>query len=121
MKLTEIATFTDDVEAMTAFYAALLDSVPVAQSPDMAIFMAGGTKIFIHRTYQPGEGQLPPENHIAFTVDDVDSSCRALEQAGIAIELPPADYYWGRSAYLRAPDGGLIELAQAAKANPDGH
>lgn len=110
MKLTELAYFTDKVSEMTQFYKTLLSSEPVAESPDMAIFMNGHTKIFIHKMYEPGEGDLPPENHKAFTVDDVDETIAELVEAGMTIEVAPADYYWGRSAYLRDPDGHLIEL-----------
>ncbi len=110
MKLTEIAYFTDNVAEMTGFYKRLLGSEPVHASEDMAIFMSDHTKIFIHKTYVPGPGELPCENHKAFTVDDVDSAAKKLEEAGMKIEVAPADYYWGRSAYLRDPDGHLIEL-----------
>ncbi len=113
MKLIELAYFTPNVAEMTAFYRALLGTEPVAQSPDMAIFMTGHTKIFIHRTYTPGTGDLPPENHTAFAVPNVDAACTALTAQGLTIEIPPKDYYWGRSAYLRDPDGHLIELNQA--------
>lgn len=108
--LSEVAYFTDNVKGLSNFYGTLLGAAPVAQSDGMAIFMVGKTKIFIHRNYEPGEGDLPPENHLAFTVEDVDTACQSLAQQGLAIELPPRDYYWGRSAYLRDPDGHLIEL-----------
>lgn len=109
-KLTEIAFFTDKVAEMAAFYRNLTGTDPVAESPGMAIFMMGHTKIFIHETYEPGEGDLPPENHMAFTVADVDSACADLSSKGMTIEVAPKDYYWGRSAYLRDPEGHLIEL-----------
>ncbi len=112
-KVTELAFFVEDIEAMTAFYRTLLGGDPVAESEGMAIFMSGGTKIFIHKTYTPGAGELSPENHIAFTVEDIDDECRKLRQQDIVIEVEPQEYYWGRSAYLRAPDGQLIELIQA--------
>ena len=75
MKLHELAYFTDNVEGMSEFYRRLLGAEPVAQSDDMAIFMSGGTKIFIHRNYPSSEGDLPPNNHIAFAVEDVDAAC----------------------------------------------
>ena len=112
MKLTELAFFTDNVPKMTAFYKGLLGSDPVAQSESMAIFMTGETKIFIHQNYTPAAGDLPPDNHIAFTVDNVDSACAELLQQGLQLEFPPKDYYWGRSAYLRDPDGHQIEITQ---------
>ncbi len=112
MNLTELAYFTANVEAMTSFYQRLLGEEPIAQSQGMSIFMTGQTKIFIHRTYTPEKGELPPDNHIAFTVEDVDQACAELIQKGLELERPPQDYYWGRSAYLRDPDGQQIELIQ---------
>lgn len=110
MKLVEMAYFTDDVNGMAEFYRTLLGSEPVTRSNDMAIFMTGEAKIFIHRTYETSEGELPPENHTAYKVDDVDAVCKSLSEQGLKIEFPPKDYYWGRSAYLRDPDGHLIEI-----------
>ena len=110
MKLIEMAFFTNDVNGMMEFYRKLLGTDPVAKSEDMAIFMSGETKIFIHRTYEATESELPPENHTAFKVDDVDTVCKSLVEQGLRLEFPPKDYYWGRSAYLRNPDGHLIEI-----------
>jgi catechol 2,3-dioxygenase-like lactoylglutathione lyase family enzyme len=110
MKLSEIAHFTPNVAGMAAFYRALLNREPVAVSTDMAIFMDGDVKVFIHKAYEPGDGELPPESHHAYTVSDVDTACKELVQKGLAIEHEPQDYYWGRSAYLRDPDGNLLEL-----------
>jgi catechol 2,3-dioxygenase-like lactoylglutathione lyase family enzyme len=114
MKLSEIAHFTPNVAGMAAFYRALLNRDPVAASTEMAIFMEGDVKVFIHKAYEPGEGELPPEDHHAYTVPDVDAACRALAEKGLVIALEPRDYYWGRSAYLRDPDGNLIELTEPA-------
>lgn len=110
MKLIEMAYFTNDVDGMAEFYRKLLDSDPLASSEDMAIFMNGETKIFIHRTYESAEGELPPENHVAYKVEDVDTVCNSLMNKGLKLEFPPKDYYWGRSAYLRDPSGHLIEI-----------
>ncbi len=113
MKLIEIAKFTDHVAEVSAFYRNLLGVDPVAESPDMAIFMNGDTKIFIHKLYEQGAEDLPPENHIAFAVEDVDQTCSKLQAHGLTVEVPPKDYYWGRSAYLRDPDGQLIEITKS--------
>jgi catechol 2,3-dioxygenase-like lactoylglutathione lyase family enzyme len=110
MKLVELAYFTERVDEMAEFYQRIVDAAPVARSADMAIFMIGDTKIFIHRRYSPSEGDLPPENHTAFDVEDVDMTCRVLARQGLVVQIPPKDYYWGRSAYLRDPDGNLIEI-----------
>lgn len=113
MNLIELAYFTDNVEAMADFYRNLLGMDAVAKSDDMAIFMSGETKIFIHRRYPASEGELPPENHTAFAVEDVDATCERLVKHGLTLEVPPKDYYWGRSAYLRNPDGYLVEITKA--------
>jgi catechol 2,3-dioxygenase-like lactoylglutathione lyase family enzyme len=110
MKLVELAFFTDRVDQMADFYRRLLNAEPVVQSEGMAIFMTGETKIFIHRNYVPSEGELPPQDHVAFGVEDVDVTCQMLTQAGLVLERSPQDYYWGRSAYLRDPDGHQIEV-----------
>lgn len=112
MKLVEIAYFTENVAELARAYRHLLGAEPVAQSDDMAIFLVGETKLFIHRTYAPEGNELPPENHVAYAVPDVDAACRALASSALHLEVAPRDYYWGRSAYLRDPDGHLIELTQ---------
>lgn len=112
MKLVEQAIFTEKVSEMTTYYETLLGQPPVAKSEDMAIFMLGETKLFIHRMYEAKEGDLPPENHTALAVSDVDAECARLKEKGLNIEVPPANYYWGRSAYLRDPAGRLLELIQ---------
>jgi catechol 2,3-dioxygenase-like lactoylglutathione lyase family enzyme len=113
VKLVEIAYFTDNVAEMARYYRHLLGAEPVAQSDGMAIFLVGETKLFIHRAYEPEANELPPENHVAFAVADVDAACRALISSGLQLEVAPQDYYWGRSTYLRDPDGHLIELTQS--------
>jgi catechol 2,3-dioxygenase-like lactoylglutathione lyase family enzyme len=114
VKLVEIAYFTDNVAEMARYYHRFLGVEPVAQADGMAIFLVGETKLFIHRAYTPGEGELPPENHTAFSVADVDDACRKLVAQGLTLEVPSRDYYWGRSAYLRDPDGHLLELTQSS-------
>lgn len=82
------------------------------ESDGIAIFLVGDTKIFIHQMYAPGPDDLPPENHIALTTPDIDVTCEELTDRGLVLLVPPRLYYWGRAAYLRDPDGHLIELIQ---------
>ncbi len=112
MHVVELAYFTDDVAAMAAYYRTLLNAEPVTASDSIAIFQAGATTILIHETYTPKEGELPPRDHTAYAVADVDATCAELAQRGLTIETPPRDYDWGRAAYLLDPDGHLIELIQ---------
>lgn len=46
---------------MIDFYKKLLGRDPEAASENMAIFMSGDTKIFIHRTYQAKEANCLPK------------------------------------------------------------
>ncbi len=110
----ELAYFTNDVSRMARFYEHLLGAQPVARSADMAIFMAGATKLFIHKTYTPGPTDLPPENHVALSVPDLAAACQALAAQGLQLEIAPKSYDWGKSAYLRDPDGHLLELNEAS-------
>jgi catechol 2,3-dioxygenase-like lactoylglutathione lyase family enzyme len=112
VQIAEIAIFTDHVEQMTQFYQRLLGRPPAHAGEGLAIFDAGQAQLLIHRRYVPGPGELPPENHVAFSVADVDAAASGLEQRGLRLEVPPRDYPWGRSAYLRDPEGRLLELQQ---------
>ena len=49
---------------------------------------------------------------LIFAVENVDSTIEHLQNQGAAIVLEPRDYPdWGiRSAYIRDPDGNLIEI-----------
>ncbi len=110
MKLGELAFFTDDVEGMVAFYRRLLGTEPLAQSAGMAIWQVGDSQILVHHRYVPAAGELPPDDHFALAVQDVDAACQLLAERGLTVEVAPRDYDWGRSAYLRDPDGRLIEV-----------
>lgn len=110
-KLSEIAFFTDKVAEMTDFYRRFLDQEPDSAWPGGAIFMLGDVKLFIHEQYTPEDaGDLPPFDHLAFTVKDVDQTAGELSEVEIHVDRPPADYYWGRSAYVRDPAGHFIEI-----------
>jgi catechol 2,3-dioxygenase-like lactoylglutathione lyase family enzyme len=101
--LTEIALFTDDVEALVGFYRRVLDREPTASWPGGATFDLGGITLLIHVRGEPQAGMPPNTDHFALRVEDVDS-----EAARLGAEA--RDYDWGRSAYLTDPDGRLVEL-----------
>lgn len=114
-RLEEIALFTPDVAAAARFYQHVLGIDPVdVHGGDSATFLVDGVKLFLHRTTgRPPEPDWPPGvDHLAFAVDDVDREVAALRAAGWVVEIGPRDFYWGRSAYLRDPDGRLVELHQ---------
>jgi catechol 2,3-dioxygenase-like lactoylglutathione lyase family enzyme len=111
--VAELALFTDRVEAVTRFYERLLASAPEAEWPGGAVFSADGAKVLVHeRAGETADGP-PNEDHFALSVADVDAVCLELRADGVILLVEPRDYPWGRSAYLRDPDGRLVELAQA--------
>ena len=50
---------------------------------------------------------------VGFVVDDVDAAYAALVEGGAHATAPPTTRSWGqRTAYVRDPDGHLVELVQ---------
>jgi catechol 2,3-dioxygenase-like lactoylglutathione lyase family enzyme len=110
-KLAEIAIFTERVAEVAAFYEKTLGALPTYKADDIAVFsLPGSITLLIHYPYPPIEGQPPNENHIAFAVDDVRAACAELTAGGLTLLLEPRRYDWGTSAYLRDPDGHLVEV-----------
>jgi predicted enzyme related to lactoylglutathione lyase len=111
--LVEIALFTDDVEGVKAFYRQLLGVPPESEWPGGAIFAAGGAKLLVHERVAAMADGPPNEDHFAVGVDDMEATYQSLVAQGYALVAAPRDYPWGRSAYLRDPDGRLVELTQS--------
>lgn len=101
--LAEIALFTDDVEQLVGFYRSLLRREPTATWPGGATFDLDGVTLLVHERGEPADGMPPNVDHYAIRVADVD-----VDAARLGAEA--RDYPWGRSAYLRDPDGRLVEL-----------
>ncbi|MEO7803326.1 MAG: VOC family protein [Actinomycetota bacterium] len=116
--LKEVALFTPNVERVAAFYESLLGISPIASMPGMNSYLLGGVDFHIHvaeqvlPARQPAPfGDFPPgEDHIAFACDDLDAAAVALIAEGHTV-LGPMDFPWGRSMYVRDPDGRLVELS----------
>ncbi len=111
--LAEVALFTDDVAGASAFYQRLVGAPPVADWSGGAIFAVGEGRVLVHERAAAMEDGPPNEDHFALSVDDLDRTCALLAASGITFLVEPRDYPWGRSAYLRDPDGRLVELTQA--------
>ena len=111
--LEEVARFTPQPKATIEFYEKFLDMKPIWQNEDAAEFKLDGVKFFVHKIAS-SEGS-PARDHISFSVDDVEKACTELRSRGLKIEKEPYDYDWGRSAYLKDPDGRWLELHQKPK------
>ena len=111
--VTEVAVFTDDVPAAVAFYRGLVGAVPVSEWPGGAMFAAGGVTLLVHERSATREDGPPNEDHFAVSVPDLQATCEAMKELGATVVHEPRVYPWGRSAYVRDPDGRLVELAQS--------
>ena len=110
--VVEVALFTDDVEPAKRFYARLLATAPESDWPGGAIFAAGESKVLVHERAGAMADGPPNEDHFAVAVADLDAAWEELRAHGVTALVEPRDYPWGRSAYLRDPDGRLVELSQ---------
>ena len=108
-RLTELALFTADVAGVTDFYERVLGVAPAERSERHAVFPLGELVLRIHVAVDPALGDPPAGDHVAFTVEELDDHAAELTAAGIELD-GPRDLPWGRSAYVRDPDGRLVEL-----------
>ena len=106
----EIALFSEDVAALRRFYELLLGGPPEAEWPSGAIFAAGAVKVLVHE--RAGSDGPANDDHFALGMPDVDGACDELRRQGLELLVEPRDYPWGRSAYLRDPDGRMVELSR---------
>ena len=114
MHVAEIALFTDDVEAVSAFYGDLTGCATGGG-------VAGRSGLRGRRSRRSSStSDLPRCRTVRRTrttsrsrYDDLDASYEALRAQRLDVLVEPRDYPWGRSAYLRDPDGRLVELARA--------
>jgi catechol 2,3-dioxygenase-like lactoylglutathione lyase family enzyme len=111
-EFVEIALFTHGVEATRSFYERLLGTTPEAEWPGGAIYAAGNVKLLVHERSVAMEDGPPNEDHVALGVTALESAYDELRSQGFQFLVEPRDYPWGRSAYLRDPDGRLVELSQ---------
>jgi catechol 2,3-dioxygenase-like lactoylglutathione lyase family enzyme len=111
--LVEVALFTDDMAGVRLFYERLLGAPPDVEWPGGAIFAAGSVKLLVHERADGHPSGPPNEDHVAIGAKDVDAACEALRRHGVDLLIEPRDFPWGRSAYLRDPDGRLVELSAA--------
>jgi predicted enzyme related to lactoylglutathione lyase len=108
-RISEVALFTDDVPRLADFYEQLLGRPADNRSDSHASFDIGGTTLFIHvKGDAPDHEGAPNADHVAFALDQ-DGAAERARVAGAHV-VGPKDYYWGRSAYLRDPDGRAVEL-----------
>ncbi len=80
--------------------------------PTLALFERGAMAVEVGANHLPADANAQDRAMLIIGVADVDRSVQELEARGAPVVKAPQDYLgWGiRAAYLRDPDGNLIEL-----------
>ena len=117
-----IVLIVQDLDRALDFYTGVLGLRLGHRSEDYAQLQTGATRLALYtrsamaktlamRLEPPAPNA--PGFEIGFKVADVDMAFTELVARGAPPVAPPTDRFWGqRTAYIRDPDGHLVELAQ---------
>lgn len=117
-----VVLIVEDIDRALKFYADILGLRLGHRSGDYAQFDTGTTRLALY-TREAMSKTLgvtlrqpaidAPAFEIGFKVKDVDIAFAELVERGAAPVISPTTRSWGqRTAYVRDPDGHLVELAQ---------
>jgi lactoylglutathione lyase len=83
-----------------------------SQVPNIALFRRQSMADALGNSHLPAETAAQDRSLLIVGVEDVDATVKRLDAMGVQFVLGPKDFPdWGmRSAYMRDPDGNLIEL-----------
>lgn len=111
-KIKGISVFTTNVKQLTVFYTKLFDLQSIEKSEESVLFNLNGIHFLIHEKTGATKYDSPGEDHIELSVDNAVDAVEDLEQKGVKVDYLAKKYYWGTSAYLKDPDGRIIELSK---------
>jgi catechol 2,3-dioxygenase-like lactoylglutathione lyase family enzyme len=117
-KLTHACIITNDVARLRAFYVVVLGREPREDRPEYVEFRTPGAAVSMYaqaelERYAPGATAAAANRSvmIEFEVGDIDAEHARLLARGFEFVMPPTTQSWGnRAAYLRDPDGNLVNL-----------
>ncbi len=117
-----VILIVEDLDRALRFYTDVLGLRLGHRSGDYAQLDTGATRLGLYTrgamAKTLGMSLKPPSHNapgfeIGFKVPDVGEAFAELVGRGVSAVMPPTDRPWGqRTAYVRDPDGHLIELAQ---------
>ena len=117
-----VILIVEDLDRSLHFYTGALGLQLGHRSGDYAQLQTGATRLALYtRSAMAKILAMPleppaanaPGFEIGFKVADVDAVFAELIACGAPPVAPPTDRFWGqRTAYVRDPDGHLVEFAQ---------
>jgi hypothetical protein len=104
--------FVADVEAAARFYEALgLHAEASSRSGHWLELAAAGGELALHDAAVAADGEGRDGVLLGFVSDEpLEQVERRLRAAGFPPEGRIVDQEWGRSLYVRSPDGGLVQI-----------
>ena len=123
LQLDYTVLVVEDLDRSVAFYTEVLGIHLSHRSGGYAQLITGPTRLALYTrealAATLGEELEPPARNapgfqIGFLVADVDEAFADVVARGAEPVKQPVDRFWGqRTAYVRDPDGHLVEFAQA--------
>ena len=120
--LDYVVLIVADLDRSLAFYTGTLGLELQHRAAQYAQMKVGTTRLSLYTRDAMAEtlgtaletpSTSAPAFELGFKVSDCDSAFSELVGAGAAAIVPPTTRSWGqRTAYVRDPDGNLVELAQ---------
>lgn len=117
-----VVLVVDDLERSVQFYTHVLGLELGHRSGPYAQLNTGRTRVALYEREAMAQtlgfslaapARNAPGFELGFKVADVDTAFEAFVRSGAQPAVSPTDRPWGqRTAYVRDPDGHLVELAQ---------
>ncbi|VVB90232.1 Methylmalonyl-CoA epimerase [uncultured archaeon] len=131
-KIDHIGIMTNDLNESVEFYTDVLGfsvsgKIEMAEAGLSAVFVEkGGSKIEIMKfrgknvpkrsevvKIKIGTSLIPINDHITFSVDDIEATVTQIKEKGIVFQLEPIQLEGGiKLAFFKDPNGVLIELVE---------
>jgi hypothetical protein len=110
--------FVEDVSAFVRFYEALgLRVEASSRSGHWIELVADGGELGLHDAAVAADGEGSHGLVLNFVSDEpLEEVEQRLRGAGFALEGTIVDQEWGRSLYVRAPDGGIVQIDEQDRA-----